>query len=203
MNNLHHYILATVLFCTWLPFVTNAEVRINEIHYNPPDRELEAGSWREFIELYNPGSSTIDLSEYTLSDGVHFRFPEGTNLQPNQYLVIARDPVHRDWRNRAISPLGPFSRKLDDQGETLTLRRSDGSIADQVSYRDQFPWSQGADGYGSSLEKIAWDLPSGEFSSWRSSFTEDGTPGRANSVREIRRIHNSQSFHHSGKPCFQ
>ncbi|MCB8944690.1 MAG: lamin tail domain-containing protein [Ardenticatenaceae bacterium] len=64
---------------------------ISEVLYDPPG--LDDG---EFIELVNPTSSAVDLSNYSVGDAVNptdfedvRRFPSGTILLPGQTLVIA------------------------------------------------------------------------------------------------------------------
>jgi hypothetical protein len=162
-----------------------AEVVINEIHYNPVDRGFEAGSLREFVELYNPGPGTVDLSGYAFTKGISYTFLQGTALGADAYLMLARVPTHKTWRNRGFAVLGPYGGKLSDAGDELVLRRPDGTKADSVKYDDSLPWPRAADGYGSTLERISWDLHSNDFHSWRASLEEEGTPGRVNSVAGV------------------
>lgn len=57
-----------------------------------PDRE---GRLLDYIELYNPTDSTIDLSNYKLSDDevtIGYTFPQGTVLPAGGYTVIWCDP---------------------------------------------------------------------------------------------------------------
>ena len=171
-----------LLICTF----TYADVVINEISYNPPDEQYTAGSIREFIELYNPGSESIDLSGYQFSKGTTFVIPDGTTIEPHSYLLLARDPTLRNWRFVSCTVLGPLEGKLSNSGERLTLARPDGTVVDEVKYNDNLPWSRKADGYGSTLERIAWDLPSDDYHTWRASLLDEGTPGEANSVSGIR-----------------
>jgi hypothetical protein len=81
---------AFVLACAsllLLPAVVVADVVINEIHYEP---ELKS-SRLEFVELYNAGGVEVDLSGWFFSDGISFRFPEGTALPPTAFVVVAQD----------------------------------------------------------------------------------------------------------------
>lgn len=161
-----------------------SDVVINEIHYNPPDDEstYKAGSLFEFIELYNPGSSSVDLSGYQFTKGVTFVFPEGTVAASGEYLVLAQNKTQSIWRNKTYQILGPYEGTLADGGERLELARPDGTVVDSLKYNDKAPWSRTPDGYGESLERIAWDLPSDDFHSWRASLWDSGTPGVVNSV---------------------
>ncbi|MFB3787955.1 MAG: CotH kinase family protein [bacterium] len=171
----------------WLiaPAVIWGEAVINEIHYNPPDNDLEAGSYREFIELYNPGAEGLDLTGYEFAAGITYKFPAGMKLSPGGYLVIARVPTHEMWRNKSYAILGPYEGKLSDSGEVILFMKSDGTTLESFRYSDSPPWPIGCDGYGSSLERISWDLPAEDYHSWRPSLTNEGTPGRKNSVASV------------------
>lgn len=165
-----------------LTTLVQAQVFINEIHYNPPDNDLEDGGFREFVELYNTGGNAVDLSGYVFDNGIQYTFSAGTTIQPMSYLVIAKDTSTRYWRNIPFRLVGPYEGKLSDSGERLTLKDAAGNTVDTFSYGDAAPWSQGADGYDSSLERIHPELPAADYHSWRASLNEEGTPGRQNSV---------------------
>ena len=65
----------------------SAAVRINEI-----TAKSDAG--RDWIELYNAGNTAVDISQWIISDNNkdhQYRIPDGTLLQPRDYLVIGRD----------------------------------------------------------------------------------------------------------------
>ncbi|MEW6233822.1 MAG: CotH kinase family protein [Candidatus Omnitrophota bacterium] len=153
------------------------DVVINEIHYNPLD---DAPS--EFIELYNPASQSIDLSNYAFTEGVAYQIPPGTIIEPSSYLLVVKYTDSTIWRQSSAKRIGPYNGSLANTGERLTLRTPDGRIADSFAYSDSLPWPRGADGYGPTLERIAWDLPADDYHSWRASLAANGTPGKANSV---------------------
>ena len=48
------------------------------------------GTYSDYVELYNTGTDTVNISGYGLSDDEVsvWVFPEGTILKPNEYLVI-------------------------------------------------------------------------------------------------------------------
>ncbi|MEZ6121331.1 MAG: lamin tail domain-containing protein [Pirellulaceae bacterium] len=64
-----------------------ANVVINEIHYNPQDNQ----SLSEFIELFNAGDESADVSGWHFSDGVTYQFPAGTTVAAGDYLVVAEN----------------------------------------------------------------------------------------------------------------
>ena len=61
---------------------------INELHTNP-DVKTELV---EFIELYNAGTTDVDLSGWQFTEGVLYTFPAGTKLQVGGYLIVAESP---------------------------------------------------------------------------------------------------------------
>jgi hypothetical protein len=123
---------------------THASIVINEIHYDPdePARAVE------FIELYNQSQNTIGLSGWYFGDGVFYEFPEGTLLSAHDTILIVQDveaflekyTASRRSRVRKEAVHGPFEGRLDNDGETIALRESGGSLVDQVKYRMGFPW---------------------------------------------------------------
>ncbi len=171
-------LLGLLIICS----IAGADVVINEISYNPPDEQYTTGSIREFIELYNPGPDSVDVSGYYFDKGTTFVLPEGSLMAPYTYLVLARDPDNRIWNNAPSPVIGPLEGKLSNSGERLSLVRPDGTVVEELKYNDSPPWSRSADGYGSTLERIAWDLPADDFHSWRASLLDEGTPGLANSI---------------------
>lgn len=165
-----------------LPVFSYSDVVVNELNYDPADSGEEGGALREFIELYNPGTAAVDLSGYAFTAGVLYTFPNGAKLNAGSYLVVVRTPTLAMWRRVSYPVYGPYEGKLSNGGEKLTLKKPDGTTVEKLDYNDKFPWPQGADGYGPSIERIAWDLPVDDFHSWRASMYDNGTPGAQNSV---------------------
>ena len=124
------------------------DVVINEVQYHPPDGNL-SGSW---LELLNRGTADIDLSGWSFTDGIGYRFPVGAVLQAGQLLVIAEKPDALRAENTGVRVLGPFEGQLSNSGERLVLADADGNPADTVEYTDSGRWPESADGGGSSLE---------------------------------------------------
>ena len=171
------------LFAILIGLPAFSDVVINELSYNPPDVPFNiAGTQKEFIELYNPGTNPVNLTGYKFTKGIEFTFPDGTMLNGDSYLVVVYDPKQTIWRNKSFSVLGPYTGSLSNSGEKITLTRPDGTVVDEFKYKDSEPWPQSPDNYGPTLERIAWDLPSNDYHSWRGSTITGGTPGTKNSV---------------------
>ncbi len=76
---------------------TAATIVINEIHYAPQNKTAQL----EYVELYNPTPNTVDLSNWTLSQGIDYIFPPGTQLAGGGYVAGGRTAGQRStglWR---------------------------------------------------------------------------------------------------------
>ncbi len=156
--------LRVALLLSPLAATAQAEVVINEIHYNGEPNTAK----NEFVELHNTGPGAADLSGWFFDSGIDFTFPPGTEIEAGGYLVIAEHPpaLLAEFGTEA---LGPFGAKLSGAGETLELRRADGTVADTVSYTSRFPWPVGPAGTGASMELQNPALDNDLGGSWRSS----------------------------------
>jgi len=176
-----------------------ANVVINEIHYDPAVKtELV-----EFVELYNAGDEAADLSGWTFSDAMDFSFADGTILEAGGYLVVSQDPVAAQAKFD-IDSLGPFSGRLSNDGETITLRDANGERQDEASYKLGFPWPTVGDESDRSIELInpAFDNDLG--GNWRrSNLPRRGgpppTPGEENGVLKDNAAPQMRQVKHSPK----
>src|ERR1041384_3525935 len=65
------------------------DVVINEIMYHPLHSITEAeDTGKEWIELFNRGTNTVNLTGWRLTKGVDFTFTN-TSIAPGGYLVVA------------------------------------------------------------------------------------------------------------------
>lgn len=164
-----------LLLAGWAPLF-GQNIVINEIHYKQEDKTLPL----EFIEIYNAGATAVDLSGWFFSKGVEFTFPQGSAIGSGNYLVIAEDPQALSDHMPSAGPvLGPWFGRLDNDGELIILRNSEGNVMDQVDYRAEFPWPLDSVGQGSSMELINPGLDNDLAGSWRSSgMVASGNPTR-------------------------
>jgi len=145
----------------------STSIIFNEIMYNP----ISGNDLDEWIELYNRGPGTVDLSDWQV-EGVGLTFPAGTSMASGQYLVIARDParIRSTYSLSAAVVLGTaWTGSLRDGGERLNIYDADGNTVDSVAYRDGGEWPQWPDGGGSSLELIDPESENDAGGSWDSS----------------------------------
>jgi len=155
---------------------------INEIQYHPASDD----HGEEYIELYNSGAITANLSGWEFSDGIRYTFPVSTFIPPGSYLVVGHDPVTVETVYSITGVLGPFeSGRLANEGERVALEDAEGKLIDEVTYDDHHPWPEPPDGDGPSLELINPAFDNDRPCSWGASRPVTislGTPGAQNSV---------------------
>ena len=106
----------------------------------------------EWIELYNRGSTTVDLSAWRLASAVDYVFPAGTFMAPGEYIVVSNNAAALAAKYPDIRILGDFTGKLSNSDERIMLLDSFGNTADEVHYFENGRWAKAADGQGASLE---------------------------------------------------
>jgi len=163
-NNLcksRHFSMAVVL-STMLITHAQADIVINEIHYDPEPKTEPV----EFIELHNTGSSAVDLSGWQFTDGVAFTFPAATSIPAGGYLVITENPTAFQAKFSSTA-LGPWTGSLSNDGENIELKNAQGVVEDEVDYGIGFPWPLGSRGTGASMELINPSLDNNIGGCWR------------------------------------
>ena len=162
-----------------LPQAMSPKIVINEVHHD----DVPKTSKGEFIELYNAGDQTVDLSGWLLEGAGAYVFPAETLLEPDQFLVIAEDA--RTLRTKfRIRTTYQYSGGLDNDGDDIRLLDHNGALIDRVDYRSGFPWPTAARGTGASMELLHPSLDNNLGGSWRSS--TQPTPGVQNSVYSLK-----------------
>jgi len=156
----------------------NTDIVLNELMYHPIDNDDD----REFVELYNRGGSTVDMSGWELTSGVRFVLPAGTTLGPGEYLVVARNPglirsIYGLGETGCIGPDDPETiatfGSLNDRGERVTLQDTLGRTVDTIRYHDGGGWPRWADGHGSSVELFDVDQDNRVAMAWDASDDSD------------------------------
>ena len=168
-------------------------LRITEVMYNPAgDSEFE------YIELHNTHSSqTLSLGGLSFTEGITFTFPEGVELSPGGYLLVVSAGTASERAafrahyvlSEEVMLIGPYSGKLANGGERLTLRRSvEGPEIVQFTFSDGRGWPLASDGAGHSLAPLDTAIAGERDGSleyggnWRASAVIGGSPGRSNPV---------------------
>ena len=155
-------------------------VVINEINYNSPE-DRDSDDW---LELFNPDATTIDLSGWMLmdqQDDTPFTLPPNTVIEAGGFLVLCRNS--ESFSAIYNQPcIGNWDFGLKGGGELVRLVSPEGETVDSLSYDDEAPWPLEADGLGATLELTNAELDNALAPSWKASQIPGGTPGQMNSV---------------------
>lgn len=114
---------------------TSSPVVINELMAtNTNTASDENNEYDDWIELYNNSNNAIDLSGYFLTDNdnnlTKWRFPEGTTIDANEYLIV--------WADEDTLQAGLHANfKLSAKGEEIFLISPDTTIIDNVVFSAQ------------------------------------------------------------------
>ena len=157
--------------------ITPANLVITEINYN--SGADDASNW---IEIYNPNASAINLTDYTLNDsGDGFTIPPNTIIAANDYIVFAENTTQFQFVNNCVPNFsGPTLNNLPNNGDIITLYNSNGCLVDSVRYDDKLPWTDAADGTGFTLELINNNLDNSIATNWAASTQINGSAGYPN-----------------------
>jgi hypothetical protein len=135
---LSNKIISGILLFLCLAGTSKAQLVINELMaYNVngiinPDLYMRT----DWIEIYNEGENSIDLSFYSLSDNPEnldkWDFPDGTIIGPGSFLLVWADEAGETQTGLHAN----F--KLNVSGETILLTDNQGLRIDSISYPRQF-----------------------------------------------------------------
>jgi len=162
-------------------FSSIAPIIINEIHYNPSGSQGLDDNF-EFLELYNSGDTLVELSGFSITNGIEFTFPDASFISPDEYIVLTINS--NTYSGNAYQVFQWKSKKLSNSGEELTLSDVENYQVDYVNYDDGVAWPPLPDGTGPSLELLDPYLNNSLPENWLASEISGGTPGAANSVPE-------------------
>ena len=157
---------------------TDPVVVISELQYDPIE-----GSDAEFVELFNPGPTAVDVSGWSLSDAVDLTFRGGTVIPAGGHVVfVADDVTFRTTYGSGIYVGGNHSGKLSNDGERVALLDNAGGVVDEVTFGVALPWPVVSN--GESLERIDPLAPGDDPMNWGLGIA-NGSPGSTNSATEL------------------
>lgn len=147
--------------------ISQDDIVITEIMYN----NIGADSL-EFIELYNNGNSSVDLTGWSFSQGVSYTFPS-TSVSAGEYLIVSLDSsAIRNTFNVASHQW--TSGALSNSGESIVLVNANGDVKDSVKYDDGAPWPTTPDGDGPSLTLCDYSSDNSNVTNWYASGVSTG-----------------------------
>ncbi len=159
------------------PTQTTIPIVINEINYRS-SVDFNSDDW---IELYNPNSASVDLSNWQIKDDddTHiFIIAEGTQIQSNGYLVIVKDASDFISVFPDINYIGELGFGFGGS-DAVRLYNVSGTLQDEVAYQSVAPWPICADETGNTLELIDPELDNALPESWNC-INENGSPNAIN-----------------------
>ncbi|WP_273446909.1 lamin tail domain-containing protein [Neolewinella agarilytica] len=130
---------------------TPSDLVINEVMAQPGSNlandingDGSVNSDDEFVEIYNRGVESIDVSGYTIEEtantGSRYIFPDGTVIGAGDgYVVISRDAPGARLAASLSCPMGVSNGFLglnDNSPEAVFLKDPDGKVVAQVSFDD-------------------------------------------------------------------
>ncbi|MBN2138556.1 MAG: lamin tail domain-containing protein [Sedimentisphaerales bacterium] len=180
-----YVLIATIILLGfWVAQPCSALV-VSEIMYHPVEDNgtPDGNEVLEFIELYNNRAVFEDLGGCSFNRGIHYTFPAGTILGAKEYLVVALNPTAVEEEYGITGVYGPFSGKLDNDGERVEMVNECREIVISLSYKDTWPWPSSPDGTGHSLIYVKQGGDPEEASSWSGSTYIGGSPGAADVVQ--------------------
>ncbi|MDQ3190000.1 MAG: lamin tail domain-containing protein [Bacteroidota bacterium] len=145
------------------PLAQNPKITISEINYKS-DKSMDSEDW---IELWNYGSSTIDISGWVLQGekfNEFYQIPQETKIKADKRIVICKDNIKFQQIYPSVDFLGPFVFRLSGKGQTIRLYDGDQILFQELIYRDSLPFPKTPDGHGKTLELVnpEGDLNEGE-----------------------------------------
>lgn len=169
-------VIVSIMICSVAGLMADSIVMFNEIMYHPLTNESEL----EWIELYNQLAVDVDVSNWVITNGIEYKFPEGTIISGGGYIVVAKSPQTIKTLTGLTNVFGPFNGRFANDGETIELLNNNQRLMDVVNYGVSGDWPVSTDGCGPSLAKLQSDTASDEPKSWQQSEQFGGTPGKPN-----------------------
>src|SRR5436305_6353426 len=156
--------------------LADAAIVFNEVMYHPATNEVQL----EWVELHSLMSVDVDISGWSLANGIDYAFPQGTIVPGGGYLVVAVSPATLMAATGLTNVVGPFSGRLSNSGETIDLLNNNQRLMDSLSYGTSGDWPVAPDGGGASLAKRNPNGATADASNWSASTQVGGTPGVEN-----------------------
>lgn len=160
----------------------SGSIVVTEINYQSHPA-TDAGDW---IELYNRGATTIDLSGWIFLDAEdqhRFRLPPATIITPQSYLVLCQNQLRFLHQFPEVHRcVGDFSFGLSSNGDSIRVVDALGNRIIAFVYGTQTPWPEAANGSGKTLALKHPDLSPALPQNWAASNQVGGTPGAPNDL---------------------
>ena len=131
-------LLSICFFLIFLSGAAYADVVINEVMAS--NGYYENGNAYDWVELYNNGTETVELSGWGFSDSkkdlYKFAFPDGAKLKAGGYLTIWCTGEENQTPGKGSSFYAGF--KISSEGEKLRLTDQDGNEIQKLELPQQY-----------------------------------------------------------------
>lgn len=168
----------------------NAQLKITEISYNPPESGTDS---LEYVELHNTSDIAIDLSGYIIADNNMDTLTGG--MVPAGGYIITASNVSAISDIFGISALSTPNIALRNGGERVAILDPQGNELDAVEFSPDAPWPtfmDGTAGEGASIELCNLEANGNDGANWRAADNDlgimlngkaiKGTPAAANTT---------------------
>ena len=170
--------------------IAGQSVLFSEIMNNSSAGSSDNGEW---VELYNPASSDVDLAGWTLGykSVKHVLKAAGgkTVIPAGGFLVLGRSSDLTKNGGATVDYVYGTAWQMANDSGTLSLTRSDGTASDTVTYANKAPWPVGKQGTSEQLSANSMSAADNDAgSAWCASkatfgtLGKLGTPGQPNAV---------------------
>lgn len=163
---------------------------INEIMYSPP--AVGVGGGVEYMEIYNNGSASVNLRDYTIDGSFSYTFP-ATTLNVGDYVLLSNDSA----AFAALYGLTAYDYNgfILNAGSVVRLKDNFGLHVDSVKYENSAPWPSFVNAQGASLQLCDPNSDNNDPINWTRSINDlgkesnnrklYGTPGSANTCPQV------------------
>ncbi|MFZ1291318.1 MAG: CotH kinase family protein [Melioribacteraceae bacterium] len=128
--------------------------------------DIKTGEYSDWIEIYNPTDSLVDLSGYYLTDNLFdstkWQFPTNTFIDSNSYIIVWADDKNSGLHTNF---------KLDVDGEQLYLFNSELDLIDSVFF-------------GKQRDDVSYGRDTANSSQWH--FYSEPTPRNKNKTKGVK-----------------
>ncbi len=117
---------------------SSGSVVLSEVYYDVEGTDSDG----EYIEMYNQGSETVNLSGWTIGDDTssNYTFEDSDVITGHSYLTLCRDRTTFKDRYNKTPDAWDLYLSLNNGGDSLTLYDSNAQIVDKTGW-EQGKWS--------------------------------------------------------------
>lgn len=110
-----------------------ATVKVSEVYYDTVGDD----NAEEYVELYNPSSTTIDVSGWTLTDnGGTYTLPSGTTIPATGFMTVSRNAAGFSTLFGKQPSVSGMTLSLSNTGDKITLKNNAGDEKDFVAWEN-------------------------------------------------------------------